>query len=138
VQTILSSTDTTVLYDTVVTTVGDIGLTLSAGTFTNNTGAQLILDVSYQVAFALSSNGSRVAYIGLGTPFSSSRRGMLDLPASTDFTILSSAAKIVLAANASFYVAVWQNSTASLGINGAYAAMATGQSSFIQIQRVLS
>ena len=138
VQTLAIATDAKVLYDTAITTVGDIGLTLNAGVFTNNTGAQLILDVSYQVAFELSQNGSRVAYIGLGALPTSNRRAMLDLPASTDYTILSSTAKIVLAANASFYIGAWQNSVATLGINGAYAGMPSGQSSFIQIQRVLS
>jgi hypothetical protein len=138
VQSILNSTDTKVLYDIAITTTGDIGLTLNAGVFTNNTGATLILDVSYQVAFDLNPAGSRVIYIGLGTPFTSSRRGVLDVTASTDFTVLSSTAKIVLAANASFFVGVWQNSGTTIGINGAYAGMPTGQSSFIQIQRVLS
>jgi hypothetical protein len=138
VQSVAVSTDTIVLYDTVVTTVGDIGLTLRAGVFTNNTGDQLILDVSYQVAFEQSSYGSRVVYIGLGSFPSTNRRAVLDGPASTDFPVLSSTAKIVLAADASFYIGVWQNSLTSIGINGAYAGMLTGQSSFIQIQRILS
>ena len=114
-QTISNNTDTAVLFPDIIRSVGDIGLTYNAGTFTNNTGTTLTLLVNATVTFASNSTGARVSYI---LHSFNGFVSIMNTPANVGATtshVLSSV--LCLYATEFFVVKVVQTCTTTLDIN---------------------
>ena len=110
------STSYTVLFPNTLRSVGNVGLTYSAGVFTNSTGQTLILNVSANWSFINNTTGNRAGWIthsGL-----TGYIGFVDLPASntTEPSGVSVNTTLCLLNGENFYLTTWRNSGSSLDI----------------------
>jgi hypothetical protein len=108
--------DANVLFDTLGTNQGGISSLISyntsTGVFTNTSGRTYVAIISYQVSWAQSSTGFRIAYIARNS--ANSRFGQSNVLASGDYTTNSGTAMFPLANNETFWIAMYSNINTSV------------------------
>lgn len=124
-QNTVTDTDTKVLFNTVVDSVEDTGLTYDAltnpGRFINNSGAQRVFSVSTTVSFpSTSTAGSRAVYILKNGTERVAQQLVTAVTqnggTSNQPTVVNVSAPLVLADGEYFEVFVWQNSGTPIAI----------------------
>ena len=115
-QAITSGIDSTVLFNTLVSTANNVNLSYNSGVFTNSNTYSITCQIAYTIAFPTNSTGFRNARINCSAY--TLAVGYLTLnPATTTETLLSSSSVLVIPASGTFNISCYQNCGGPLSLD---------------------
>jgi len=115
-QAITSGIDSTVLFNTLVSTANNVNLSYNSGVFTNSNTYSITCQIAYTIAFPTNSTGFRNARINCSAY--TLAVGYLTLnPSTTTETLLSSSSVLVIPASGTFNISCYQNCGGPLSLD---------------------
>ena len=116
-QSIPVSTDTTILFTTLISSANNVGITYNTGTgvFTNSNSYSITCQIAYTVGFQQSGVGNRNARINSSAY--NAVAYIYALPPSTSECLLSSSTVLVIPASGTFNISCYQSTASPLGLD---------------------